>query len=108
MHFSRWDPVFPFRESPSAWFDICLIRVFVNLFVCRMTFFGIWASDAANGRDATVYGLYETPGAFFAHHAAALSVAVVRREATAIEAGTEKREFRRMHPGLFMAGPAHL
>ena len=67
-----------------------------------------WASDAADGRDATVYGLYETPGAFFAHHAAALSMAVVRREAAAIEAGTEKREFRRMHPGLFMAGPAHL
>ena len=67
-----------------------------------------WATDAKNGRDATVYGLYEPHGAFFAHHAAALSIAAVRREAAALDAGTEKREFRRMHPGLFMSGPASL
>ena len=65
-----------------------------------------WSKEAAQGRDATVYGLYETKGAFYTHHAAAISMAAVRRESEALNRGVTSREFRRTHPGLFMAGPA--
>ena len=64
-----------------------------------------WSKDAASGRDATHYGLFEVHGAYFAHHAAAMSMAAVRREAEAVERGTDAREFRRMHSGFYIARP---
>ena len=56
-------------------------------------------------RHTLVYGLFEVQGAYFAHHAAAMSMAAVRREAEAVERGTDAREFRRMHSGFYIARP---
>ena len=60
---------------------------------------------ARDGRDGTVYGEYST-GDYYAHHAGAISMSVVRAEGERLEKGMQKIEAKLYRPRMNRANEA--
>ena len=84
---------------------VCISDVFSGITAFSHRVLTKLAKRARDGRDGTVYGEYST-GNYYAHHAGAISMSVIRAEGERLQKGMQKIEAKLYRPRMRRADEA--